>query len=136
MVGISIGIHGVVHHNHISFTPYYDYAGLDLAAAVSSRFSIPVILENEANLSIIGEKAFCYNYPNMAGISVHSGIGMGLIVDGKLYTGCSGCAENSGIPSWKRMGGHAPAAITDALNSMPLNVPCFRNTSAEKVFPI
>ncbi len=96
VVGISIGIHGVVHHNHISFTPYYDYAGLDLAAAVSSRFSIPVILENEANLSIIGEKAFCYNYPNMAGISVHSGVGMGLIVDGKLYTGCSGCAGEFG----------------------------------------
>ena len=96
VVGICLGIHGVIHENQITFTPYYNYEHLPFAEKLENFFHIPVTLENEANLSVIGEKSFCYNVPNMIGISVHSGIGIGIIIDNKLYTGFNGNAGEFG----------------------------------------
>lgn len=96
LVGITLGIHGVTVNNKISFTPYYDLTSLDLPNALSNHFNVPVFVENEANLSVIGEKTFMYDYPNIANISVHSGIGLGLMVDDDLYTGFSGHAGEFG----------------------------------------
>ena len=96
VVSICIGIHGTVHENEITFAPYYDYAGLAIAGTLSEELGIPVILENEANLSVIGEKCYCINARNIIGISVHSGIGVGIIINGKLYTGSNGNAGEFG----------------------------------------
>lgn len=96
VVSICIGIHGTVHENEITFAPYYDYAYLPIAKTLESELGIPVILENEANLSIIGEKCFCFNAQNLIGISVHSGIGVGIIINGKLFTGRNGNAGEFG----------------------------------------
>lgn len=96
LVGIVLGIHGVVDNNTVSFAPYYDLASIDLAGILNERFKTPVFLENEANLSVLGEKTFIYNYPNMANISVHSGIGLGLLINNTLYTGYNGRAGEFG----------------------------------------
>ncbi len=96
VVGICLGIHGVIHENQITFTPYYNYEQLPFAEKLEDFFHIPVALENEANLSVLGEKSFCYNVPNMIGISVHSGIGIGIIINNKLYTGFNGNAGEFG----------------------------------------
>ncbi len=96
VVGISIAIHGVVDKNEATFTPYYAYEGLPFAKELSEQFHVPVLLENEANLSIISEKIFCHNLANMIGISVHSGIGIGVIIEDKLYTGFNGNAGEFG----------------------------------------
>jgi len=95
-VGICLGIHGVVNDNKIVFTPYSPYAKVDFVASLESQFSIPVYLENEANLSIIGEKTFYYNYANMIGISIHSGIGLGIIINHELFAGYNGNAGEFG----------------------------------------
>ncbi|MBR6486034.1 MAG: ROK family transcriptional regulator [Lachnospiraceae bacterium] len=96
LTGIAIGVHGVTNGNEILFAPYYDYSGLPFADRLSEHFEVPVFLENEANLSVIGEKCFCYNVPNMIGLSVHSGVGAGIIIDRKLYTGINGNAGEIG----------------------------------------
>lgn len=96
VVGICIGIHGTVCDNEVTFAPYYDYAGLPFAAELSERFGIPVILENEANLSVVGERSFCVRAENLIGVSVHSGIGVGIILKGTLYTGKNGNAGEFG----------------------------------------
>lgn len=96
LVGLCIGIHGSVHNNIVTFAPYYSYAQLDFVGKISDHFDLPVYLENEANLSVIGEKTFCYNYSNIIGISVHSGVGLGIIQDNKLYSGYNGNAGEFG----------------------------------------
>lgn len=96
VVGICLGVHGVVDDNKITFMPYSPYCSIDFANVLGEHFSIPVYLENEANLSIIGEKTFCYNYPNMVGISIHSGIGLGLILNHELFSGYNGYAGEFG----------------------------------------
>lgn len=96
LVGITLGIHGVTMNNLVSFTPYYNLTGINLAEGLEQHFGTPVYLENEANLSAIGEKTFQYDYANIANISVHSGIGLGIIVNHQLYTGYNGRAGEFG----------------------------------------
>ncbi len=96
MVGITVGIHGVTIDNRVSFAPYYNLAGIDISGELKQHFNTPVYLENEANLSVIGEKTFQYDYANIANISVHSGIGLGIIINHQLYTGYSGRAGEFG----------------------------------------
>lgn len=96
LIGISLGIHGVTHQNGIVFTPYYHLTGLNLATSLGDYYQVPIYIENEANLSVIGEDTFSDGYQNMANLSIHSGIGLGLIIDYKLYTGYSGYAGELG----------------------------------------
>lgn len=96
VVGISIGIHGTVNKNQIVFTPNYDLSGLDLAEILQREFQIPVWLENEANLAVLAEKSFVSSYKNMIQISIHSGVGAGIILDHNLYTGLNGTAGEFG----------------------------------------
>lgn len=96
LVGITLGIHGVTIHNEVSFTPYYNLADANLAEGLSQQFGVPIYMENEANLSVIGEKTFQYDYANIANISVHSGIGLGIIINDMLFTGYNGRAGEFG----------------------------------------
>ena len=96
LVGITLGIHGLIANNQVSFAPYYNLTGINLAEGLEQHFGTPVYLENEANLSVIGEKTFQYDYPNIANISVHSGIGLGIIINHQLYTGYNGRAGEIG----------------------------------------
>lgn len=96
VVGITIGIHGITFNNEVIFTPYYNLTELDMASDLRKTFNIPVYIENEANLSVIGEKTFFSNYSNIVNISIHTGVGLGLIIDNKLYTGYNGFAGEFG----------------------------------------
>ncbi|HEX3020781.1 MAG TPA: ROK family transcriptional regulator [Lachnospiraceae bacterium] len=96
IVGITLGIHGVVSDNEVLFTPYYDLRNIPLVQELENHFNTKVTLENEANLSVIGEKTFEYNYPNIANISVHTGVGLGLIMNDSLYSGRKGYAGEVG----------------------------------------
>ena len=96
LVGVALGIHGAVKDNVITFAPYYPLSGWDLAGRLEAELGVPVYLENEANLSVIGEDSFVYDYPILANISVHTGVGLGVIVEDELYTGFNGNAGEIG----------------------------------------
>lgn len=96
IVGITLGIHGVTSNNQIHFTPYYDFTECNLVKEFELAFNTTVILENEANLSVIGEKTFEYDYPNIANISVHTGVGLGILMNNTLYSGINGYAGEIG----------------------------------------
>lgn len=96
LVGISLAIHGVVRDNEILFTPYYNLEHAPLREKLTQRYFLPVFIENEANLSALGEKTFSHKVSNLVNISVHSGIGLGIIMDGRLYSGANGFAGEFG----------------------------------------
>jgi predicted NBD/HSP70 family sugar kinase len=96
IVGITLGIHGITNNNEVIFTPYSPYSDIDFKNELEKHFDIPVLIENEANLSILGEFIFHYPLGNMVGISVHSGIGLGIIINGELYHGLNGYAGEFG----------------------------------------
>ncbi|MBC1684226.1 ROK family transcriptional regulator [Listeria welshimeri] len=96
IVGILIAIHGVVLDNQIQFTPAYDLAGLDFSSALYEQFACPVYLENEANLLAVSDHTKEESYANLVSISIHSGIGSGVILNNELYTGINGYAGEIG----------------------------------------
>lgn len=93
--GICLGIHGVTCNNRIIFAPYYSLDS-SLAEKLQKSLQIPVYLQNEANLAVLGEWAFSFNCPNMISLSVHSGVGMGILINDRLYTGSDGFAGEVG----------------------------------------
>ncbi|MBC1368105.1 ROK family transcriptional regulator [Listeria welshimeri] len=96
IVGILIAIHGVVLDNQIQFTPAYDLAGLDFSSALHEQFTCPVYLENEANLLAVSDHTKEESYANLVSISIHSGIGSGVILNNELYSGINGYAGEIG----------------------------------------
>lgn len=50
-------------------------------------------------------------------LNIHEGVGMGILIDGELYTGQNATPANSATPSSSPMAGPAPAATTAASNS-------------------
>jgi glucokinase len=77
------------------------WAGTDLAAAFSSALKLPVTVLNDAHAAAIGESA-C-GYADALVVSVGTGIGGGLICDGKLRTGRTGSAGAVGhLPAPRR----------------------------------
>lgn len=69
-----------------------------LVPIMAERLSLPVILENDASAGALGEHAFGggVGTRHMLYLTISTGVGGGIIIDGKLYTGASGCAGELG----------------------------------------
>lgn len=74
------------------------WAGTDIAAAFTAAIGIPVAVDNDANLGALGEMQWgagrgCRDFTYL---KVTTGIGAGLVLDGKLYRGAAGTAGEIG----------------------------------------
>ncbi|MFZ5898894.1 MAG: ROK family protein [Bacillota bacterium] len=74
------------------------WRGVPLAASLATAVGVPVYVDNDANLAALGEHLFGAGRGtrNMVYITVSTGIGGGLILDGKLYRGASWAAGEIG----------------------------------------
>ena len=97
LVAISIAIFGVVYQNTIMTSPFVDFEDFDLVAHFKERYHVEVIMENEANLSAIFEQDFSkQELQNIVSISIHEGLGAGIILNTQLYRGNYGQAGEIG----------------------------------------
>lgn len=90
IIGVAIAIHGITSNNRIVFTPYYDLSQMDLSKELEDKLGVPILIENEANLAGMAEAALDNKHTNIVTCSIHTGIGAGIIIDGKLYKGFGG----------------------------------------------
>ncbi|MEA4980254.1 MAG: ROK family protein [Petrimonas sp.] len=68
---------------------------------LEENFKIPTFVNNDANCFALGEKYFgvAKDYDNIAGLTIGTGMGVGIIIDGKLYSGRNaGAGEFCSIP--------------------------------------
>ncbi len=96
IIGICVGVHGIVNNNEVIFSPFYSFEEFQLAEKLEKVFDIPVTLENEANLSVLGEKQHLTQLTNLVNINVRTGIGAGIILNNSLFIGGSGYAGEIG----------------------------------------
>ncbi len=136
LLGIAIGIHGVVHHNKIIFLPYSSFKNIDFISELGGRYHVPVILENEANLSVLGEWAHCHTTNEMLYISVHSGIGVGIIMRNQLVKGKNGFAGEFGHTIIEVDGRPCPCGNCGCLEQYASERALFRELSELKKTPI
>ncbi len=70
----------------------------NITRMLHDRYKVPVFLENSENLCVLAEKYYQQGSPaeNIAFITVHYGIGAGLLLNGRLYRGVNGAAGEIG----------------------------------------
>src|SRR5699024_664973 len=107
VIGIGIGVPGIVNNKgQILFAPNLKWKQVDLKDNLEQRFNIPVIVENEANAGVYGEQlhSSVKDVHNITYVSVGIGIGTGIIIDGKLFTGSTGISGEMGHMTIKSNG--------------------------------
>jgi len=74
------------------------WTGYSIEQGLSSFFNLPARIDNDANAAALGEYKFGVgkNKKNMVYITVSTGIGGGVIVDGRLMRGANGNAAELG----------------------------------------
>lgn len=101
VVGIGVGVPSPVDSRtpgHVSPVVMPSWSGVDIAGRLQARFEVPVRVENDANLGALWEARWDHgvNLDNLAYIKVATGIGAGLVVDGRIYRGSRGVAGELG----------------------------------------
>ena len=73
----------------VLFTPNLPWRNYDIAGAMKKKFGVPFYVGNDVNLGVLGEYKFgaAQGYKNIVGFFPGTGMGGGLILDGKLFTG-------------------------------------------------
>ena len=89
--GIGIGAPGITYYEdgQVQWAPTLEWRNFPVKEKLSERFGLPVILDNDVNLSALGEMWFGVgqNCTNLVLMIVGSGIGAGVIIDGTVYRG-------------------------------------------------
>jgi len=100
LLGIGIGISGFVNlENDISiYSPILNWKNVNLAKPLEEKYGVPVFISNDVNTLTLTEKWYGAgkNYKDFICITVGEGIGSGIVIDGKLYTGAIGGAGEIG----------------------------------------
>lgn len=98
LLGIAFSIHGIVDQTQIINSPFLNMADVDLYQRYTDKYRVPVVLENEANLSAVFERDFndAQQKNNIICVSIHKGIGAGIILNRQLYHGYKGAAGEIG----------------------------------------
>lgn len=99
IIGIGVAVPGVVTTGgEILLAPNLGWKKVQLKDILYERYELPIIVENEANAGAYGE--FIYgagqNSQELIYISASIGIGVGLILGGKLYKGLRGFSGEFG----------------------------------------
>lgn len=92
--GVGVAIAGYVNAplGQVYWSPNLAERDVAFQEMLHRKFCCPVFLENDANVLALAEQRIGLgkNVQNFVVISVEAGVGMGIVVDGKLYRGANG----------------------------------------------
>ena len=98
--GIGVGAPGVVDSKTgvIIFAPNLRWTNVALKSVLENLFEIPVSVDNDVNLGTLGEQTLGAGrgVDNLVGIFIGTGIGGGIILNGKLFYGANWTAGEIG----------------------------------------
>jgi len=107
--GIGIGVAGLVNpENGVLFEApnLQGWINVPVADELQKRTGFSIAVENDANVAALGEYAYGAGkgHPNMMMVTLGTGVGGGLILNGKLYQGAGGTAGEFGHMSLQKDG--------------------------------
>jgi glucokinase len=82
----------------VLLTPNLGWVDFPLRDQLQNGLGIPTALDNDANCAVLGEwwQGAARGVQNAIGITIGTGVGGGIVVDGRLYHGSSDCAGEIG----------------------------------------
>ena len=97
---IGIGTPGTVDsaNGTIIYACSLPFDNLNIVKEMQKYIDVPVYVDNDANCAALGEFAYEHN-KNMkcfVAITLGTGVGSGVIIDGKIFSGCNGSAVEFG----------------------------------------
>ncbi len=106
ILGIGIGVPSVVDvENGIVYDVQNipSWKEIHLKELLNDRYNLPVYVNNDANCFAAGEKYFgkATDYKDVVGLIIGTGLGAGLIINNKLYSGRNCGAGEFGMLPWK-----------------------------------
>jgi predicted NBD/HSP70 family sugar kinase len=100
LLGIGIGMPGVVDgpRGTCVRSPILSWENVPLADRLSARFGAPVLIDNDVNTLAVAESLYGAgrNVPDFVTVTLGRGVGLGIVVDGRLYRGRRGGAGEFG----------------------------------------
>lgn len=98
LAGVVIGIHGIVNNDEIIyFVPQHRWQNINLKEDLMNEIGTSVFIENNANLCSFAERVYKHHQcGNLLSISLYSGIGLGIMVNGESLKGYHGYAGEIG----------------------------------------
>ena len=100
IIGIGVGAPGPLDTKSgiVLLTPNLGWENLPLRRIIHDRLGLSAALDNDANCAVLGEwwMGAARGTRTAIGITIGTGIGGGLILDGKLFHGASDCAGEIG----------------------------------------
>jgi glucokinase len=98
--GIGVGApNGNYYTGNIEFAPNLNWKGvIPFASLMTEKFGLPAVLTNDANAAAIGEMTYgtARGMKNFIMITLGTGVGSGIVIDGKLVYGHDGFAGELG----------------------------------------
>lgn len=100
VAAVGIGAAGFVDASRstVMFSPHLAWRNEPLRARVSARVPIPVVVDNDANTTALGESRFGAGagYRYVLCITLGTGIGGAIVTDGRVFRGANGMAGEFG----------------------------------------
>lgn len=100
MHGVGFGVPGYVDGDAglCHWSPIFGEETIDAAALFSDRLGVPCFIDNDANLAALAEQWFGRGrgVANMVVVAIEQGVGMGAVIEGRLYRGARGLGAEFG----------------------------------------
>lgn len=100
IIGVGVGAPGPLDTRRgiIFLTPNLGWVDMPLRQRMADLLDLPATLDNDANCAVLGEwwRGAARGSQQAIGFTIGTGIGGGIIVDGRLYHGASDCAGEFG----------------------------------------
>ncbi len=118
----------------VRFSPNLNWKNLNIKKKLSDVFGKPSNIENDANAAAYGSYVldFKKKYGNIVCITIGTGVGGGLIIDGKLYRGSTGSAGELGHQTYMPQGRNCPCGNLGCFERY-LGAPGIIKTAEEKI---
>jgi glucokinase len=101
VMAIGIGVPGILNVEEgkiISINNIREFNGFNIKEPVAKKYGLPTFINNDANCFTLSEAYFGAGkkYKNIIGITLGTGVGGGIVIDRKVYSGNLGAAGEFG----------------------------------------
>ncbi|XAS66940.1 ROK family transcriptional regulator [Micrococcaceae bacterium Sec5.7] len=100
ILGVGLGMGGVIDRDEgsVRHATYFDWRNEPLAKRLSEAIGLPVLIDNDVNALVASEQSWGAGrgVKNFAVVTIGRGVGMGMVLDGRLFRGSRGGAGELG----------------------------------------
>jgi N-acetylglucosamine repressor len=128
VIGLGVSLPGIVEQEtgQVRYSPLLDWYGVPFADRLGGKLSLPVLIENDVNALAAAQAWFGHGHRHEAFlvVTLGRGVGLGIVIDGRVYRGPRGGAGEVGhsnvVPVGTRVMEHKRGTLEGFLSDRAL----------------